>query len=235
MHRLAFKTIIIVSLPLIFILVALFFIIYPHYNDIKLFAKSLNTYELSRNTSLKILTEVSRPSPEADLMSANPITSLEEIPPEELIKYQNQGNVLVELEPMNTEISIPGANISGPILDGEDAFTLNDGIWHFPLSPGPGQKGNMVVIAHRFAKLPPATDTFFNLDKVDIGDKIVINQENDHFTYTVVETKIVESHERSVLAQTHDYRITLITCTPLWTDEKRLIVIGKLDKIYGSI
>lgn len=83
--------------------------------------------------------------------------------------------------------------------------------------------------------MPPNTNTFFNLDKARVGDKIVINQKDGSYRYTVTEKKVVEKNDRSVLLNTNDYRLTLITCTPLWTSDQRLVVIGKLDKVYGSI
>jgi LPXTG-site transpeptidase (sortase) family protein len=86
---------------------------------------------------------------------------------------------------------------------------MNKGFWHFPSSNLPGQKGNMVVIGHRYAKLPPNKDTFFNLDKVKVGDKIEVVQNDNQFTYIVTETKVVEKNDISVLQDYSDYRITL--------------------------
>jgi sortase A len=160
---------------------------------------------------------------------------VENVTPEVLLKYQNEGNVIEYLEPLSTKLIIPSANIDGFVFDGSDSNTLLRGLWHFPLTPGPGKKGNVVVIAHRFDKMPPATDTFFNLDQVQVGDRIEIKQNNGNFTYIVTETKVVEETDRSILEQTNDYRITLVTCTPLWTDYQRLVVVGKLDRVYGDV
>jgi sortase A len=80
--------------------------------------------------------------------------------------------------------------------------------------------------------MPPAKDTFFNLDKVKKGDNIVVQQEGNKYTYIVSEVKIVEKNDISVLQDTTEHQITLITCTPLWTSKQRLAVIGKLDKLY---
>lgn len=109
------------------------------------------------------------------------------------------------------------------------------GIWHFPLSDAPGQRGNAVFIAHRYLHVPPATDTFFSLDKVKVGDKVKIKTTSGDFNYTVTETKIAERNDRTIVMPTSDYRITLITCTPLWTDHQRLVVVAKLDKVYRDI
>ena len=70
------------------------------------------------------------------------------------------------------------------------------------------------------------------MDKVKKGDSVVIEQENDKYTYIVSDVKIVEKNDVSVLQNSDDYQITLITCTPLWTSHQRLVVTGKLDKLY---
>jgi len=210
-------------------------IIYPNLTNLKIRAKSFDFYKIARNTSLKVFTRISKPQSETILILESEETTIENISENELKRFEDAGNKIIELEPLGTILEIPTAEISGKVFDGDTANTLSEGIWHYPISVAPGARGNSVIIAHRFDKLPPATDTFFNLDKVEVGDKIIIEQENDKFTYTVIETKVVERNDRSVLRQTYDHRITLITCTPLWTGDQRLVVIGKLDKVYGNI
>jgi sortase A len=139
------------------------------------------------------------------------------------------------MEEYKTVLSIDSADIKGKVVDGETSEQMERGFWHFPLSSQPGKRGNTVIIAHRFLYLPPRTDTFFSLDKVQIGDKITVTQKDGTYNYTVIERKVVAKTDRDVLAPTNDYRITLITCTPLWTSDRRLVVVGKLDKIYGNI
>jgi sortase A len=122
--------------------------------------------------------------------------------------------------------------VEGNIFQGRDSNTMDRGFWHFPTSAYPGQQGNSVIIAHRYLYLPPAKNTFFNLDKVKKGDNIVVEQEGNKYTYIVSEVKVVEKNDISVLQDTTEHQITLITCTPLWTSHQRLAVIAKLDKLY---
>ena len=136
-----------------------------------------------------------------------------------------------KLEKHHTIVHIPSVNIKGNIVEGKNETSLNRGFWFYPTSSSPGEKGNTVIIGHRFLKIPPAQDTFFNLDKVKIGDKIKVSNDLFNLWYTVVDIKIVNPQNTSVLLQTNDYRITLITCTPLWSDKKRLIIVGMLDDV----
>jgi len=83
--------------------------------------------------------------------------------------------------------------------------------------------------------IPPKKDTFFNLDKVDIGDRIHITSDLGEYNYIVLEKKEVEPNDISIIQDTDDYTLTLVTCTPLWTSQKRLVVVAKLDKLYKKV
>ncbi len=142
------------------------------------------------------------------------------------------GDIDLILEELNTTLKIESIDVEGDIFQGSDSNILDKGFWHFPTSKYPGQKGNVVIISHRYLFIPPAKDTFFNLDKVRKGDTLFFNQDGNEYNYIVSEVKIVEKNDISVIQDSSDYRVTLITCTPLWTSHQRLVVIGKLDKLY---
>jgi len=217
------------------ILGILFFILFPKYPDIKATFDQLDSERLARNTTLQLLTKISPPNQAMIVEDISQPTNIEHISENDLIKWKNEGEITFNMEAQETTLYIPSVNINGKVIDSENSSGMEKGFWHFPLSGQPGFKGNTVIIAHRFKYLPPRTDTFFMLDKVQIGDKIILNQKNNSYKYTVVENRIVEKNSREILYKTNDYRITLITCHPLWSSEKRYVVIGKLDKIYGNI
>jgi len=213
----------------------LFFIIYPKYPEIKNEINQLEVYRLSHNTTLSLFTRILPPNQDIFIEDVSQEGSMEHLSQDDLIRLKNEGKILFNMEKQKTSIYIPSVDIRGAVVDDETPFGMERGFWHFPLSGEVGKQGNTVIIAHRFKYLPPRTDTFFNLDRVKVGDKIIVNQKDGSYRYTVLETKVVEKNDRNVLLQTKDYRITLITCTPLWTADQRLVVVGKLDKVYGSI
>jgi sortase A len=214
-----------------------FFILYPNYNNLVLAFNSFDPYNISKEASVKILTQIS-PSREKYHEQVLGATSIEESLGATEINLDRK-----ILEELNTTINIDTINIEGKIVQGESSLRMDDGFWHFPTTSFPGEKGNSVIIGHRFLHLPPRKDTFFNLEDIKIGENIVISQstdpsrpeEKEFFNYIVTETKIVESNDISVIQQTDDYRLTLITCTPLWTSQKRFVVIAKLDKLYKKV
>jgi sortase A len=95
----------------------------------------------------------------------------------------------------------------------------------------PGQYGNTVLSGH-------SSNGFFDdgnykflfalLDKVSIGDVIYTNYKGTRYTYSVTERKVVEPSNTGALLGYDDKPVlTLITCTPLGTAEKRLLVIAE--------
>lgn len=227
------------SLLLTFILGIIALLYYPNQDRIAIATATYAPGKITERATTSALISFSPRSARANLAAAeatDQVSNIEQVSPEALAQFQNSGNIVRSVETLDTHLTIPTGDISGALFDGEDAFTMEKGLWHFPLSVGPGDKGNFIVIGHRFDKVPPATDTFYNLDKVRVGDKIEISQDGGiEYTYTVVDTRIVEKGDRTVLAPTDDYQITLITCAPLWTSDQRLVVTGILDKVYRTL
>lgn len=116
--------------------------------------------------------------------------------------------------------------VNAPIVEAPDERGLDRGAWHVPASAFPGVKGNTVITGHRFKYLPPNNLTFYNLDKLKVGDKISIVWDDKRFEYLVAEIKVVLPDDVSITKQDNDERLTLYTCEPLWSQEKRLVVIA---------
>ena len=128
--------------------------------------------------------------------------------------------------PDKNEIRIDGISVKMPIVEGTDDSVLYKGAWRSPWGSNPTSGGNTVIFGHRFLKLPPSQETFFRLNEVKVGDSIEIDWEGKTYTYRVTETKVVAPDDLSVLEQTAEPRITLITCTPVFSTKSRLIVIA---------
>lgn len=234
-----FKKIILTTLAIIILIGALggigYFLLYPNISIIKVKASEFDIKRATHNITLQLFVKISPPNFTDTEHEITELSQLEYISPEELARVTNEGKVLSRLEELNTVLSVDSADIKGAVQEGTDAYAMMEGPWHFPLSVAPGEKGNSIIIGHRFAEVPPSTNTFYNLDKIEVGDKIHISQKTGEYSFTVVETKVVDKNDRSVLLPTSDYRITLITCHPLWTSDQRLVIVGILDKIYRNI
>jgi LPXTG-site transpeptidase (sortase) family protein len=130
------------------------------------------------------------------------------------------------LQSVSAVLEIPRIGISGQILDGASEELLDRGFWHYPSESPYSPSGNVVIIGHRFLKLPPHKDTFYHLDWVKPGDDIMIKTKSDTFTYRAREKKIVKNTEVQILQQTLNPQLTLVTCHPLWTSAERLVIIA---------
>jgi LPXTG-site transpeptidase (sortase) family protein len=139
------------------------------------------------------------------------------------------------LESFQARLSISSINIDGPIVNGTTEKTMNRGFWHYPSSSPLQQHKNVVIIGHRFYKMPPHKDTFFNLDKTEVGTEIVIRTNVMNFYYQVTEKKVIEAKDTWILNQTDHPQLTLITCHPLWTSRQRLVIISRLVKAENNL
>ncbi len=125
-------------------------------------------------------------------------------------------------------IEIPKINVSSAILEGTDDSALKYSVGHYPGLGEIGKPGNYVLLGHRNYVYG---HFFRNLDKLEVGDEVLITKESETYTYVVHESFVVKPEDVWVLEQTEDSIITMITCTPMGTYENRLIVRGILKEV----
>lgn len=95
----------------------------------------------------------------------------------------------------------------------------------------PGQNGNTVLSGHSsndWFDLGDLKFVFANLEKLKKDDTVYVNYNGIRYTYQVTSTKVVLPTELAAL-QLGDNKpmLTLLTCTPLGTSEKRLLVFAE--------
>lgn len=123
--------------------------------------------------------------------------------------------------PAENTLVIPGMKLQQPIHEG-GKWMLNKGVWHQSGTGAPDTGGNMVLSGHRFTYGGPAV--FYHLDKVSVGDKIIIYWQKQRFEYEVKAIKEVPPTAVEVIAPTEEPRLTIYTCTPLVTAKNRLVI-----------
>lgn len=118
------------------------------------------------------------------------------------------------------------------VVEGVDAGRLKMGPGHYPGTALPGQVGNFVISGHRTTYAAP----FRNINRLRLGDEIVIDAREARYTYRVTAKKIVAPHQLEVIApvpgepgrRPTEAMITLTTCHPEYSARQRLIVFGRL-------
>lgn len=135
---------------------------------------------------------------------------------------------------------IPKINVDAPVFYdvGTDYNSQMDamakGIAHFPI-PGanshPGEIGNTVLSGHSSNDLFDAGDykfIFAQVEKLEIGDTIYANYGGKRYTYVITKKEVVMPTEvNKLIYPTTKPVMTLITCTPLGTAQKRLLVTAE--------
>jgi LPXTG-site transpeptidase (sortase) family protein len=123
-----------------------------------------------------------------------------------------------------TRVSIPKINLDVIVVEGTNHRALRLGPGHLKNTPVPGEPGNSVISAHR--------DTFFrHIYELNKGDLIDVRRNGRTYTFEVTGKKIVEPDDLSVVKNTADARLTLITCYPTYyigPAPERLVVFAKL-------
>jgi sortase A len=125
---------------------------------------------------------------------------------------------------MLTRVVIPKIGLDAIVVEGASRKELSEGPGHMKQTAMPGQSGNAVITGHR--------DTFFrHIYELVKGDRIQVRRAGSVFTYEVTGKKIVMPEDVSVIRQTPDPQLTLITCYPTYyigPAPKRLVVFSKL-------
>ena len=142
-----------------------------------------------------------------------------------------------------SRLIIPKINVDTPVFyDIPTTKTAQDkamenGVAHFAI-PGanshPGQVGNTVLSGHSSNDVFAAGDykfIFMQLDKLKVGDTIYANYKGKRFTYVVTKKQEVQPNNVQALVYDTDKPVmTLITCTPLGTALRRLLVTA--EQVY---
>jgi len=140
-------------------------------------------------------------------------------------------------------ILIPKIQADAPIVLNVDPLDINDykealasGIAHANTSVKPGEVGNMFLFAHsgrNFYDSIGVNVQFYMLDKLEVGDLIIINFESTKFVYQVKENKVVEQTDIKYMYK--DFKLeagnkntlVLMSCWPAGMNIKRQVVIAE--------
>lgn len=125
-----------------------------------------------------------------------------------------------------------GEDWSWIVVEGVATDDLTRGPGHYPETAGPGEVGNFAIAGHRATYGEP----FAYLDRVQIGDDILVERQGMLHRYAVTESFITLPTDVDVIApvpgrpgQTpQEEVITLTTCNPRFSGAERLIVHGTL-------
>ena len=117
-------------------------------------------------------------------------------------------------------------------VNGKDKTAYNDalkeGVAHFKGTSLPGEDGNIFIFGHSSTEIKGEySEIFAKLNDLEINDPIVVFYQNAKHKYKVKQKKIVEATDLSVLDKGSKEILTLMTCWPIGTKDKRLIILAE--------
>jgi sortase A len=119
---------------------------------------------------------------------------------------------------------------NAPIISSTERWALEEGVIHLPGTSFPwsgGAQTNVFLAAHRLGYEGTGSRLiFYKLNELAVGDEVVLkDRDGKKYRYEVTETFEVNPGEDWVTGQVRGRdMVTLQTCTPIPTFEKRLIV-----------
>ncbi|MBT5823736.1 sortase [Candidatus Peregrinibacteria bacterium] len=168
----------------------------------------------------------------------------------ETIVKENDGIFPLGIQPTPFEnrLEIPSINVNSRIVEpefgldsliGQDWNALEDqirssllnGLVHYPGTALPGDKGNVFITGHSsnvFWEKSDYNTVFALLPKIEEGDDIFVSYDQNDFHYRVISKKEVTPKEVGILEQGDGKIMTLMTCTPVGTVLRRLVVTAEL-------
>lgn len=132
-----------------------------------------------------------------------------------------------------TRIIVPAMGTDAMVVEGISQKALNTGAGHYPMTPLPGQPGNVAIAGHRTTYGKP----FARQEVLRAGDQIYLVTPFAKHTYVVVpgfgghsNPWITTANDWSVADPTPEPMLTLTTCHPRGSDSTRLVTRAKLIK-----
>jgi sortase A len=124
-----------------------------------------------------------------------------------------------------TRLVIPAIKVDTVVVEGTGASALRAGAGHYPNTPLPGEEGNVAIAGHRTTYGKP----FANLDRLKVGEDIVLETPIGQHVYRVIrEPFVVSNNDFTVIAQTPGKTLTLTTCHPKGSARQRLVVRAEM-------
>ena len=124
-------------------------------------------------------------------------------------------------------IKIPSIDADYVVVEGTEEADLERGPGHYPDTALPGQRRTVAIAGHRTTYGAP----FNQIDKIEIGDTIVLEMPYGTFTYDVTATRIVDPDQVGIVRDIGRDRLVLTSCHPLYSAAQRYAVFADLKRI----
>mgnify|MGYP001819970547 FL=1 len=146
--------------------------------------------------------------------------------PGRVADYQN--SLSAELPPVLGVLEVPSVDLKVPVYQTSSELVMDRAAGVVNGMAYPHEGGNIGISGHR--------DGYFRVLKdVKVGDSIVLQTLEGEKRFTIDATTIVEKTDTSLLKDTREQTVTLVTCYPFYFvghAPQRFIVTASLDTTY---
>lgn len=120
-------------------------------------------------------------------------------------------------------LRIRSIGVNHAVVEGTDSADLDRGPGHYTSTAYPWQdRGRVGIAGHRTTYGAP----FWSLDELRAGDEVLLLTARGTFTYVVRGQREVAPSHMGVLAPTRRPTLVLTTCSPRFSDARRLVVFA---------
>lgn len=132
----------------------------------------------------------------------------------------------------SSRLYIPPLDLDWVVVEGVTQQDIKHAPGHYPDSAGPGDVGNYAVAGHR------APGMFWDLDRLAVGDELILEDRTRFYTYAVTESRVVTPDKTEVVdpdpenpgAEPTTAMLTLTTCWPKFDNTHRLVIFAELTE-----
>lgn len=131
----------------------------------------------------------------------------------------------------DNRIVIPKIGVNIHYASGTAA--LNAGAeWRYPERGNPEKGGNFIIAAHRLTIQPTPWATvekspFYNIDKLAIGDKIIIDYSGTRYGYNISKIFNVTPNQVEIEAPSETPELTLYSCDITGSATGRVVIVAE--------
>lgn len=158
--------------------------------------------------------------------------------PNQIFPSSEPRNNRADYSAANDSVSIEKIGIRAPLVSASGTTqkelnnSLNQGVILYPGSAWPGQDGEVVLSGH--SSVFPWVKTeygqvFTLLDKLEPGDIVSLVYDHRQYDYQITSREVL-TPDKVRISDTNQPVIKLVTCWPIGTALKRLVVYGELIK-----
>lgn len=135
--------------------------------------------------------------------------------------------------PKENRVVLPTIKVDMAIIEAATEEGLTYGAWRIPAGGTPGYN-NFILTCHRlgFGFLPEdimKSSSCYNLDKLNIGDPIIVYWNGKEYDYTVTAEERVTPDQTRIEVPTEEHKLTMYTCDPIGVNTYRLVKYAKLN------